>query len=95
MSTPGIKERPRTSGPGSRRGDGTRIVVLNDSHNTFEGVAVALARYLPGVDFGRGIAFATRIHHEGSACVWTGNREVAELYWEQLAGAGLTMAPLE
>jgi ATP-dependent Clp protease adaptor protein ClpS len=26
--------------------------------------------------------------------VWSGERERAELYWEQLKGAGLTMAPL-
>jgi len=29
------------------------------------------------------------------AIVWTGHREAAELYWDQLSGAGLTMAPLE
>lgn len=95
MSSPSIKERPRIAGPDSGRGDATRVVVLNDDHNTFEGVAVALARFIPGVDFARGLAYATRIHHEGSACVWSGQREVAELYWEQLAGSGLTMAPLE
>jgi hypothetical protein len=27
--------------------------------------------------------------------VWAGMREPAELYWEQLHDAGLTMAPLE
>jgi len=27
--------------------------------------------------------------------VWTGPKEPAELYWEQLSDAGLTMAPLE
>ena len=26
--------------------------------------------------------------------MWTGEKEQAELYWEQLAGFGLTMAPL-
>jgi hypothetical protein len=26
--------------------------------------------------------------------VWSGHREQAELYWEQLANFGLTMAPL-
>ena len=29
------------------------------------------------------------------AIVWTGPQEPAELYWEQLTDAGLTMAPLE
>jgi len=27
--------------------------------------------------------------------VWAGMKEPAELYWAQLDGAGLTMAPLE
>jgi hypothetical protein len=27
--------------------------------------------------------------------VWSGHREAAELYWQQLRGFGLTMAPLE
>jgi ATP-dependent Clp protease adaptor protein ClpS len=88
--------KPRPSGPddGSGFGDAVRVIVLNDNHNTFEGVAAALARYIPGVDLARGLAFANRIHETGSAVVWSGDRERAELYWEQLRGAGLTMAPL-
>jgi ATP-dependent Clp protease adaptor protein ClpS len=38
---------------------------------------------------------ADAIHHTGRAVVWTGQREQAELYWEQLRDEGLTMAPLE
>ncbi len=38
---------------------------------------------------------ADRIHNSGRAVVWSGPQEPAELYWEQLKGAGLTMAPLE
>jgi len=38
---------------------------------------------------------ADRIHRSGRAVVWSGSREVAEHYHEQLAGFGLTMAPLE
>jgi len=40
------------------------------------------------------MAYAKRIHTSGSATVWSGDRERAELYWEQLRDAGLTMAPL-
>ena len=36
-----------------------------------------------------------RAQGSGRAIVWTGPREPAELYWEQLSEAGLTMAPLE
>ncbi|MBC7643698.1 MAG: ATP-dependent Clp protease adaptor ClpS [Thermoleophilia bacterium] len=71
-----------------------QIVVLNDDHNTFEGVAGALARVLPGVAYEDGLKFATAIHMQGQATVWTGPREIAELYWDQLNEAQLTMAPL-
>ncbi len=80
---------------GSRLGDAWRVIVLNDDHNTFEGVAFALADVIPGVDYDRGMKLANRIHTAGRAVVWSGLREPAELYWEQLAGYGLTMAPLE
>jgi ATP-dependent Clp protease adaptor protein ClpS len=69
--------------------------VLNDDHNTFDGVARALAAVIPGVDYSKGMGFANQIHNSGQAIVWSGQREPAELYWEQLEQAGLTMAPLE
>ena len=71
------------------------MIVLNDDHNTFEGVAAALARTIPGVDFDRGMALANRIHNTGQAIVWSGHREPAELYHTRLEAQGLTMAPLE
>ena len=80
---------------GSGLGNAWRVIVLNDNHNTFEGVAFALAQTIPGVDYDRGMAFATRIDRTGQAIVWSGHRELAELYHEQLIGYGLTMAPLE
>lgn len=88
-------ERPRVGGPGSGLGGSWRVIVLNDSHNTFEHVAAVLARYIPGVSIDQGHRFADAIHASGRAIVWTGQKEPAELYHEQLAGAGLTMAPLE
>ena len=88
-------ERPRVQGPGSGLGGHWRVIVKNDDHNTFEHVARTLARFIPGVDVDKGFAFANRIHTSGQAIVWTGQQEPAEHYWEQLAGAGLTMAPLE
>jgi ATP-dependent Clp protease adaptor protein ClpS len=88
-------ERPRTSGPGGDLGGSWRVIVLNDSHNTFDGVASALARTIPGVNLDKGYSIADRIHKSGQAIVWSGHREPAEHYWEQLRAAGLTMAPLE
>jgi ATP-dependent Clp protease adaptor protein ClpS len=80
---------------GSGTGGAWRVIVLNDDHNTFEGVAFALAHTIPGVDYARGMALANRIHNTGRATVWSGHREPAELYHAQLVGYGLTMAPLE
>jgi ATP-dependent Clp protease adaptor protein ClpS len=94
MSTTTV-ERPKTSGPGSGLGGNWLVIVRNDDHNTFEHVARTLARTIPGVDYDRGMAYANTIHNSGKAIVWSGLREPAEHYWEQLAGAGLTMAPLE
>jgi ATP-dependent Clp protease adaptor protein ClpS len=71
------------------------VIVLNDDHNTFEHVASTLARVIPGVSLDRGYRFADQIHSQGQAIVWTGPKEPAELYWEQLKAAKLTMAPLE
>lgn len=88
-------ERPRTSGPGSGVGDGWKVIVRNDNHNTFDHVAATLARIIPGVSLDGGYALANQIHNGGLAIVWIGHRERAEHYWEQLRGAGLTMAPLE
>ena len=88
------KERART-GSGSGTSDAWRVIVRNDNHNTFEGVAFALAQTIPGVDYDRGMALANKIHTTGQALVWSGHRELAELYHSQLEGHGLTLAPLE
>ena len=95
MSTsPDTIER-RGAGGRTDLGPPWRVIVLNDDHNTFEGVARSLATVLPGVDYAGGMAFANRIHKSGQAIVWTGHQELAELYHELLSAQGLTMAPLE
>jgi ATP-dependent Clp protease adaptor protein ClpS len=94
LTPPGTKQRPVRPGEGTGGGEPTHVIVLNDDHNTFEHVAHTLSAVIPGVDYPRGMALANRIHSAGSARVWSGHREIAELYWEQLKGAGLTMAPL-
>ena len=88
------RERARR-GTGSGLGKPWRVVVKNDNHNTFEGVAFALSSVLPGVSYDRGMQLADKIHSSGLAVVWSGHTEQAELYWTELSGFGLTMAPLE
>ena len=82
---------------GERSGLGRpwHVIVLNDDHNTFEGVAFAISGVIPGVSYAAGMQLAEQIHTKGQAIVWSGLQEQAELYWEQLREHGLTMAPLE
>jgi ATP-dependent Clp protease adaptor protein ClpS len=82
-------------GTGSGTEGAWRVIVLNDNHNTFEGVAFALAQTIPGIDYDKGMRLANTIHNSGQAVVWSGHREQAEHYHEQLEGSGLTLAPLE
>jgi ATP-dependent Clp protease adaptor protein ClpS len=92
---PQTVERPRLGGPESGLGGAWRVIVRNDDHNTFEHVARTLSRTIPGVTLDQGFAIADRIHNTGQAIVFTGHKELAEHYWDQLSSAGLTMAPLE
>ncbi len=87
-------ELPRAGLPGSGLGGAWKVIVRNDDHNTFDHVARTLARFIPGTTLERGHEIANVIHNTGRAIVFTGLKEPAEHYWEQLKGAGLTMAPL-
>jgi len=91
---PAIKERI-DRGTGTGLGEPWNVIVMNDSHNTFEGVAAALSSTIPDVSYNKGLQLADRIHASGRAIVWSGHKEVAEHYWQQLQGRGLTMSPLE
>jgi ATP-dependent Clp protease adaptor protein ClpS len=88
-------ELPRIREPGSGLGGSWKVIVRNDDHNTFDHVARTLARFIPGVTLERGHQIANMVHTAGLALVYAGHQELAEHYWEQLKGAGLTMAPLE
>jgi ATP-dependent Clp protease adaptor protein ClpS len=72
-----------------------KVVVLDDDVNTFQHVVNCLVRYLPGMGPDRAWELAHEIDSQGSAVVWSGPQEQAELYHQQLSQEGLTMAPLE
>ena len=72
-----------------------RVIVLNDNFNTFEHVANCLLTIIPGLSEKRSWDLAIEVDKSGSAEVWRGNLEQAELYHEQLVSRGLTMAPIE
>ena len=69
--------------------------VLDDDVNTFQHVVDCLRKIIPGMSEEKAWGLANRIDGQGSAEVWCGPLEQAELYHQQLAAEGLTMAPLE
>ena len=72
-----------------------KVVVLDDDVNTFQHVVECLVRYIPAMQPNQDWELAHRIDGEGSAVVWCGPQEQAELYHQQLGAEGLTLAPLE
>ena len=72
-----------------------RVIVLDDSFNTFQHVANCLLSIIPFMSERRSWDLTIQVDTLGSAEVWKGNIEQAELYHEQLSNRGLTMAPIE
>ena len=72
--SPATKERIDL-GTGTGLGAPWSVIVLNDNHNTFQGVAAALASTIPGVSYDQGLRIADRIHNTGRAIVWSGVKE--------------------
>ena len=72
-----------------------RLIVLDDSFNTFQHVADCLLKIIPGMSEKRAWDLTVKVDKTGSAEVWKGNLEHAELYHDQLSSEGLTMAPIE
>ena len=83
---------PKTS---KRKYPEVRIIVLDDNFNTFENVANSLVSIIPAMNEKRAWDIAIKVDREGSAEVWRGPLEQAELYHQQLVRKGLTMAPIE
>ena len=72
-----------------------RVIVLDDSFNSFQHVANCLLKIIPYMNKKRACDLTIKVDKTGSAEVWRGNLEQAELYHEQLFSKGLTMAPIE
>ena len=90
LTTPVLE--PKTT---RRKYPEARIIVLDDNFNTFEHVANSLVRIIPGISEKKSWLFALEVDRDGSAEVWRGPYEQAELYHQQLVSEGLTMAPIE
>ena len=72
-----------------------RVIVLDDSFNTFQHVANCLLTIIPSMSEKRAWDLTIKDDKTGSAEVRRCNVEQAELYHEQLLSKGLTMAPIE
>ncbi len=67
-----------------------RVILINDDHNSFEHVERCLVKHIPGMGSDRAHQIALKVHHDGSATVWIGPKELAEMYYELLKSEGLT-----
>ena len=72
-----------------------RVIVLDDNFNTFKHVSNCLLTFIPNMTEKKAWDLTIKVDKTGSAEVWRGNLEQAELYYEQLLSKGLTMAPIE
>ena len=72
-----------------------RIIVLDDNFNTFQHVSNCLLTVIPMMSEKKAWDLTIKLDKTGSAEVWRGDLEQAELYHEQLTRKGLTMAPIE
>ena len=72
-----------------------KVIVLDDSFNTYQHGASCLLTIIPGMSEKRSWDLTIKVDKIGAAEVWRGNLEQAELYHEQLVSKGLTMAPIE
>ncbi len=93
-ATPGSSTMLESRKQTKRYPDG-RVIVLDDDVNTFDHVVNCLKKIIPGMTDERAWDLAYKIDKEGSAEVWRGPLEQAELYHQQLLAEGLTMAPIE
>ncbi|MAB60637.1 MAG: ATP-dependent Clp protease adapter ClpS [Verrucomicrobiales bacterium] len=60
-----------------------QVMILNDPVNLMSFVTLILRRIF-GYSEERAVELMLKVHYEGSAVVWTGEREKAELYVQQL-----------
>ena len=68
-----------------------RVVLLNDDENSFQHVEKCLTKHLPHMSVDKARRIVLKVHNEGSAIVWTGPKELAEMYYDLLNSEGLTV----
>lgn len=89
VTIPEVIEDQRT---GTDEGLQARVTVYNCNCHTYQQVIVLFCRAIPGMDPQRAFELAWRIDHEGSAIVYTGERETVEVVAKQLVAGGLRVA---
>ena len=94
VAPPETRERESIGG-GTGYGSPWNVIVLNDNHNTFEGVAAALLASCPASRTSRALGWPTGFTTRARPSSGPVHREQAELYWAGLKDSGQTMAPLE
>ena len=73
-----------------------QVMILNDPVNLMSFVTLILRRIF-GYSEDKAVELMLKVHYEGSAVVWTGEREKAELFVQQLQSHQLyaVMEPID
>src|SRR2546425_8221116 len=78
--------------PGTVDGLEARVIVYNCNCHTYQQVIELFCKAIPGMNPTRAFELAWRIDHEGSATVYSGERNAAEAIAKYLVGGGLRVA---
>ena len=79
---------------GTRTVDGleARVIVYNCNCHTYQQVIELFCQAIPGMNPTRAFELAWQIDHEGSATVYSGERNTAETIGKHLVAGGLRVA---
>jgi ATP-dependent Clp protease adaptor protein ClpS len=91
-STVAIPDAIDEQSPGAADGLEARVIVYNCNCHTYQQVIELFCKAIPGMNPTRAFELAWRIDHEGSATVYSGERNAAEAIAKYLVGGGLRVA---
>jgi len=69
-----------------------KLLLLRQTQKDIDFIEARLKRHIPGMSSDKAHQISVAANREGVALVWTGPKEIAELYYELLKSEGLSMA---
>ena len=91
-ATVAVPETIEEQGTGTGDGLEARVIVYNCNCHTYQQVISLFCQAIPGMNPARAFELAWQIDHQGSATVYSGERQTAEGIAKTLASGGLRVA---